>query len=46
MPAIRVEVGYLSNQVEAEYLTHARYQDELAQGISEGIQTFFAPSAT
>jgi N-acetylmuramoyl-L-alanine amidase len=46
MPAIRVEVGYLSNQVEAEHLTHARYQDELAQGISEGIQTFFAPSAT
>lgn len=46
MPAIRVEVGYLSNQVEAERLTHARYQDELAQGISEGIQTFFAPSTT
>ena len=46
MPAIRVEVGYLSNQAEAEHLTTAKYQDELAQGISEGIQTFFAPSAS
>lgn len=46
MPAIRVEVGYLSNEEEAQLLTNATYQDELAQGISEGIQTFFAPSTT
>lgn len=46
MPAIRVEVGYLSNEAEVARLTNARYQDELAQGLSEGIQTFFAPSTT
>lgn len=46
MPAIRVEVGYLSNEAEVARLTNAQYQDELAQGLSEGIQTFFAPSTT
>lgn len=43
MPAVRVEVGYLSNPEEAARLQAADYQEKLAAGIAEGIVKFFAP---
>ena len=43
MPAVRVEVGYLSNEAEAAALNDSKYRDQIAAGIAEGIVTFFAP---
>ena len=43
MPAVRVEVGYLSNENEALRLTDAQYLDRIAAGISDGVVTFFEP---
>jgi len=37
MPALLVEVGYLTNPEEAQWLTRATYQNKLASGIAEGI---------
>jgi N-acetylmuramoyl-L-alanine amidase len=39
VPAILVNVGNSSNQVEDRLLGSARYQDQLAQGMSAGILT-------
>lgn len=44
MPAVRVEVGYVSNPAEAELLISSDYQDKIAAGITAGITKFFAPS--
>lgn len=43
MPAVRIEVGYLSNESEAAALNDPKYQDQIAAGIAEGVVTFFAP---
>jgi N-acetylmuramoyl-L-alanine amidase len=40
MPAILVEVGYLSNPKERKRLTTGRYQDLVARGIAEGIANY------
>ena len=37
MPAILVEVGYLSNPMERKRLFNPKYQDLIAKGIVEGI---------
>lgn len=37
MPAVLVEVGYLSNDAEAVNLTEDVYQNDLAKGIAKGI---------
>lgn len=44
MAAVRVEVGYLSNPVDAERLARPAYQDAVAEGIANGIRAFCAPS--
>lgn len=44
MPAILVEIGYLSNQEECRKLSDETYQEVLAEKLAEGILTF-APSA-
>lgn len=41
MPAILVEVGYLSNPAESERLADKRYQAKVARGIAAGIRAFF-----
>ena len=43
--AIRVEVGYLTNPVEAAALRDPAYQDKVAAGIASGIAKFFEPAA-
>lgn len=39
-PACLVEVGFLSNPAEAKKLASPAFQEQLAQGIAEGIVTF------
>ncbi len=40
MPAILVEVGFLSNRTERKRLTNKKYQERLAAGISDGIKLY------
>jgi len=40
MPAILVEVGYITNPVEAAKLRDDRYLDQLAKGIADGVQEY------
>ncbi len=40
MPAILVEVGFLSNSTEKNRLLSRRYQEEIAQGICSGINAY------
>ena len=40
MPAILVEVGFLSNSTEKKRLLSHRYQEEIAQGICSGINAY------
>jgi N-acetylmuramoyl-L-alanine amidase len=41
MPAILVEVGFLSNPSEASRLAQPEHQQELARAIATGIEAFF-----
>ena len=40
MPAVLVEVGFLTDTEENELLQNEEYQRKLAKGISEGIQNY------
>lgn len=40
MPAVLVEIGFITHQKEASYLKKDDYQDKIAAGISEGILKF------
>jgi len=40
MPAILVEVGFITNPKEAKYLTKKDYQEKIASSIAEGILNF------
>lgn len=40
VPSVLVETGFLSNRVEDKLLASPHYQDQLAQGISQGILTY------
>jgi len=42
MPAVLVELGFMSNAGEAKKLTDAKYQDKLAAGIVKGIREYAA----
>jgi N-acetylmuramoyl-L-alanine amidase len=44
MPSILVEIGFLTNKAEAARLQHQSYQQTLAQGIFEGLNTFLSKS--
>ncbi|MSO27209.1 MAG: N-acetylmuramoyl-L-alanine amidase [Candidatus Nanopelagicales bacterium] len=43
VPAVRVELGYLSNPVDAARLCDVRMQDASAEAIATGIKRFCAP---
>ncbi len=45
MPAILVEVGYISNPAESERLMDKRYQAKVARGIAAGLRGFFEQMA-
>jgi len=40
MPSALVEVGYITNPKEKDFLTDTNYQKKLARGITEGIMSF------
>ena len=42
MPAVLVEVGYITNPLEGERLFNPFYQKALANGIANGINNYFA----
>ncbi len=42
MPAVLIEIGYITNPMEAERLFNPFYQKALAQGIAIGINNYFA----
>jgi len=44
MPAVIVEVGYLSSVKEQKKLQQSWYQEQLARAIAKGIANFFATS--
>ena len=44
MPAILIEVGYISNYKERKRIFNSHYQDLLAKGIADGIDSYFLKS--
>ena len=42
MPAVLVEVGFISNTKEAKRLVNTKYQKRLSIGIADGIERYFA----
>lgn len=42
MPAVLVEIGYITNPLEGERLFNPFYQKALAKGIANGINNYFA----
>jgi N-acetylmuramoyl-L-alanine amidase len=40
MPAVLVEMGFISNQTEESFLVNAQYQERIARTIFEGIKSF------
>ncbi len=40
MPAILLEIGFVSNRAEARLLRQSRYRGELAEAIAKGIRTY------
>lgn len=43
MPACLIETGFLSNQEEREKLVTEEYQEQIAEGIAQGIELYFHP---
>jgi N-acetylmuramoyl-L-alanine amidase len=42
VPSVLVEAGYQSNPVEDRLLASSRYQDQVAQGIADGVLSFLS----
>lgn len=43
MPAVRVELGYLTNEADARRLTNPAFQDVVAEGLAVAVTRFCAP---
>ena len=41
MPAVLIEVGFITNPTEAKRLVSKRYQRRIAKGIADGIERYF-----
>ena len=41
MPAVLIEVGFITNPSEAKRLVNKRYQRRIAKGIADGIERYF-----
>ena len=41
MPAVLIEIGFITNPSEAKRLVSKRYQKKLAKGIAEGVERYF-----
>lgn len=42
MPAVLIEVGYISHPTESKLIANDKYQNALAHGIADGIDAYFA----
>jgi N-acetylmuramoyl-L-alanine amidase len=42
MPAVLVEVGFISNPTEAKRLVNDHYRKKMAEGLADGIERYFA----
>jgi N-acetylmuramoyl-L-alanine amidase len=40
MPAVLVEIGFVTNKVEAKHLLEDEYQQRIARGIADGVEEF------
>jgi N-acetylmuramoyl-L-alanine amidase len=40
MPAVLVEAGYITNKKDAAYIRQSKNQQEIAEGISDGVENF------
>lgn len=45
MPAVLIEIGYISHNEEGKRLLNKAYQELLAQGIARGIENYFRNNA-
>lgn len=45
MPAVLVEIGYISHQEEGKRLLNENYQKLVAQGIAQGVEAYFHNNA-
>jgi len=41
MPAVLVEVGYITNPTEAQRLFNPFYQNRIAKGLADGVESYF-----
>ena len=41
MPAVLVEVGFITNPAEAKRLVNSRYQQNMALGLANGVERYF-----
>jgi N-acetylmuramoyl-L-alanine amidase len=41
MPAVLIEVGFITNPLEAKRMRTKKYQTQIAQGIANGIDSYF-----
>jgi N-acetylmuramoyl-L-alanine amidase len=41
MPAVLVEVGFITHPMEAKRLANSKYQQRMAQGLANGIERYF-----
>ncbi len=41
MPAVLVEIGFITHPTEAERLMDSRYQNKLATGLADGVERYF-----
>lgn len=42
MPAVLIEIGYISHAEESLKISNSKYQDRLAKGIADGVDEYFA----
>ena len=42
MPAVLVEVGYITHPSEGELINNSNYQDALAKGLADGVDVYFS----
>ena len=42
MPAVLIEIGYISHPDESQKIANSKYQDRLAKGIADGGDEYFA----
>lgn len=45
MPAVRVEVGYLTSPIDREYLIDPQFRDTVAEGLLVAVQRLYLPTA-